>query len=141
MIRMHCKSNILRHPFTKCHIITLKEMQKKKKKRPSKPTSDVALARPTPAMGLASMSAVGLARPTPAVVWQVRRACWPTALGLAGHDPPRPDSKPAVTRQNPLQNSIIMPQNSLLIPQNSFQMHQNTFLDSNLKPRGKKLTH
>ena len=28
MVRMHCKSPLLQHPFTKCHIITLREMQK-----------------------------------------------------------------------------------------------------------------
>ena len=27
MVRMHCKSPLLQHPFTKCHIITLREMQ------------------------------------------------------------------------------------------------------------------
>jgi hypothetical protein len=28
MVRMHCKSPILQHPLIKCHIITLREMQK-----------------------------------------------------------------------------------------------------------------
>jgi hypothetical protein len=28
MVRMHCKSLILQHPLTKCHIITSREMQK-----------------------------------------------------------------------------------------------------------------
>ena len=92
MIQMPCKSPLLQHPLTKCHIITLREMQKikmstntpnqneynTKNTLASKPTSAVGLARPTPAMGLArptlvvgqkSMPAVGLARPMPAVVW------------------------------------------------------------------------
>jgi hypothetical protein len=86
MVRMHCKSLILQHPLTKCHITTSREIQKikmntgtanqnkyntkntlamqadqtdSKKKKKGKPS------RPTPAVGQASTPAdwLGSRRP------------------------------------------------------------------------------
>jgi 5-methylcytosine-specific restriction endonuclease McrA len=108
---MHCKSPILQHPLTKCHIIALREMQKikmntntpnqnkyntkntltsrpnrlkKKKKKKKRKEKDVNPADPR--------------RPW---VWpdplrpRVRRARWPIGLGIAGREPSLPDSKHA----------------------------------------------
>jgi hypothetical protein len=90
---MHCKSPILQHPLTKCHVIALREMQKikmntntpnqnkyntkntlasrpnKLKKKKEKKRKGRKLSRPTPA--------VGLARPTPAAGQVSTLADWP----------------------------------------------------------------
>jgi hypothetical protein len=91
---MHCKSPILQHPLTKCHIITLREMQKikmntntpnqnkyntkntlasrpnrLKKKERKKKRKGSKPSRPTPA--------VGLARPTLAAGQASTLADWP----------------------------------------------------------------
>jgi hypothetical protein len=135
MVRMHCKSLILQHPLTKCHIITSREMQKikmntdtanqnkyntkntlasrpnrlkkkkKKKSKPSRPTPAMGLARPTPAVGQASTPTVGMAKPMPAVVWRDRRARRPTGLGLADRDPSRPTYSVAHSETHPQRTS------------------------------------
>jgi hypothetical protein len=115
MIRMPCKSPFLqhRHLLTKCHIITLRGMQKikmntntpNKNEHNTKNTLASGPSRPTPVVGQASMSAMGLARPMSTVVWSDPLA-W-VSLAVTRGD----RLKPAMTCQNSLQNSILTPKN------------------------------
>jgi hypothetical protein len=130
MVWMHNKSPLLQHPLTKCHIITLREMQKIKmnthipnqNKYNTKNTLASRPSRPTLAVGQASM---------PAVVWRVRRARQPTGLGLASCDLPKSASKLNSNAPKPVANALKLISNA----------SKCIFFYSNLKPRDRKLIH
>jgi hypothetical protein len=107
---MHCKSPILQHPLTKCHIIALREMQKIKMNTntPNQNkynTKNILASRPNRLKKKKKKKRKEKeANPTdPRRQWvwpdplrpRVRRARWPTGLGIADCEPSRPDSKPA----------------------------------------------
>jgi hypothetical protein len=93
MVRMHCKSLILQHPLTKCHIINSREMQKIKMNTDTTNqnkynTKNTLTSRPN---RLKKKKANPADRcrpwvwPDPVRPW-VRRARRPIGLGLAGRD-------------------------------------------------------
>jgi hypothetical protein len=110
MVRMHCKSPFLQYSLTKCHIITLREMQKIKMSTntPNQNkynTKNTLASRPN---RLKKQKKKDLADPCWPWVWWVRRVRQPIGLGLAGHDPLQPDS----TRRDVLKSASKLDTNA-----------------------------
>jgi hypothetical protein len=109
MVRMHCKSLILQHPLTKCHIINSREMQKIKMNTDTTNqnkynTKNTLASRPN-ILKKKKANPADRCRPwvwlDPLRPW-VRRARQPTGLGLVGRDPSRPTYSVAHSaRRNP----------------------------------------